>query len=64
MTKKDWRRQIAIEKSREEFALRLKMAAWRESEGQAALFRLNMLLQFAPEKSDRQIANHAKINCF
>ncbi len=57
------KREIEIEKSREEFAFRLLIAKIREDEEQAALLRLNMLIQYHPGKSDRQIVNHAKINC-
>ena len=57
------KRELEIEKSREEFAYRLLIAKVREDEEQAALLRLNMLIQFHPGKSDRQIINHAKTNC-
>ena len=62
MGKRDHKRQVEIEKSREEFRIRLELQKWREAEKAEALFRLVALSQFAPGKSDRQIWNHTKIN--
>ena len=63
-THKDHKRQIEIEKSREEFQCRLAQAEWRENEQEAAIFRVVALAQFNPGKTDRQIWNHAKINLY
>jgi len=63
MKLKSYKRQLEIEKSKDEFHARLKFLAWKDSSESESLFRVNALIQFSPEKSDRQILNHAKINC-
>lgn len=68
---------IECEKSRDEFALRLRMLTWTPSDSEQRVldenketnvpnsndwfFRLNLLVQFNPNNSTRQIANRAKL---
>jgi hypothetical protein len=60
MTRKsDIKRHVEILKSRDEFDNRLRQMRWQNPTGDSK-FRLECLVQFHPDKSDRQIFNHAR----
>jgi len=55
------KRKKEILKDRERFNHRLRTATW-SSPNADVIFRLNCLIQFHPDKTNRQIFNHAKTN--
>lgn len=57
----DIKRAIGIMKSREEMGNRMRQMVWGKPTGDAE-FRVECLVQFHPDKSERQIFNHARAN--
>lgn len=62
MTRKsDIKRAVGILKSQEEMSNRVRQMRWQRPTGDAE-FRVACLIQFHPDKNERQIFNHARAN--
>jgi hypothetical protein len=55
------KRAIGIMKSQEEMHNRMQQMVWDSPTGDAK-FRVECLVQFHPDKTDRQIFNHARVS--